>query len=552
MEFFAITNFNLDLFALGVGVAATGILGFLVYFNNRKSITNLTFFLFCLITIFWGISNFFEYKFTTTTSTLWALRTHLFISVWHAVLFFQLCFVFPESRLVFPRWYRRIFIPTVFLTALLTLSPFVFVGITKLAEAGQVTRGEPGPGILLFMLVAVGCLLCGLAVLFRKILKTQGAARRQTVTLFIGMILMACLILFFNVLLPNVFNDRSFIPYAALFMLPFIALTSYSIYRYRLFNIKVFFAGALIFVLAALTFIEVVFTTETPLLIFRGAILALILATGIQLVRSVMREIEQREHIEQLAESLRQANEKLKELDKLKSQFLSIASHDLRSPLTVIRNFMSLLLEGTYGKLPPAGEEGLRQVFERATDMAKSVDTYLNVSRIEQGKMKYDFVEADLVKMVKDAVTGFRIAAEQKGLTLNMSIGAAMDTIPVKIDRANINEVLNNLLDNAIKYTPKGSIYVALEKRGNVARISIKDSGKGIDQKTKEGLFKLFSPGEDAKKINPNSTGVGLYITKAHVEAHGGTIRAESEGEGKGSTFIVELPILASKKCPLG
>ena len=412
MEFFAITNFNLDLFALGVGVAATGILGFLVYFNNRKSITNLTFFLFCLITIFWGISNFFEYKFTTTTSTLWALRTHLFISVWHAVLFFQLCFVFPESRLVFPRWYRRIFIPTVFLTALLTLSPFVFVGITKLAEAGQVTRGEPGPGILLFMLVAVGCLLCGLAVLFRKILKTQGAARRQTVTLFIGMILMACLILFFNVLLPNVFNDRSFIPYAALFMLPFIALTSYSIYRYRLFNIKVFFAGALIFVLAALTFIEVVFTTETPLLIFRGAILALILATGIQLVRSVMREIEQREHIEQLAESLRQANEKLKELDKLKSQFLSIASHDLRSPLTVIRNFMSLLLEGTYGKLPPAGEE--------------------------------------------------------------------------------------------------------------------------------------------EKKTNPNSRGVALYITKPHVEAPGGTIRAESEGEGKGSTFIVELPILASKKGPLG
>jgi signal transduction histidine kinase len=228
----------------------------------------------------------------------------------------------------------------------------------------------------------------------------------------------------------------------------------------------------------------------------------------------------------------------------LKSQFLSIASHDLRAPLTVIRNYVSLVLDGSYGKMPKAAEEGLHQVFERATDMAKSVDTYLNVSRIEQGRMKYDFIDVDLAPILKKAVTDFKTNAEKKGLVLNIAIAGALEGKKAKVDVAKLNEVLNNLLDNSIKYTPKGSISVTAELVGNIARLTIKDTGIGMSKETISKLFQLFSTGESSLKVNISSTGVGLYITKAHVLAHKGRVWAESDGEGKGSRFVLELPLL--------
>jgi signal transduction histidine kinase len=354
----------------------------------------------------------------------------------------------------------------------------------------------------------------------------------------------AGLIIAFNVILPVAFGDLRFIPYASLFMLPFIGIISYSIYRHKLFNLKVFAAGTMVFLLAGLTFFEVVFTEELPVLIFRGALLLLVLVAGTQLIRSVMKEIEQREHIEQLAGELKAANEKLKELDKLKSQFLSIASHDLRAPLTVIRNYVSLVLDGSYGKMPKAAEEGLHQVFERATDMAKSVDTYLNVSRIEQGRMKYDFIDVDLAPILKKATADFKPNAEKKGLVMNMAVASALEGKKAKVDVAKLNEILNNLLDNSIKYTPKGSISVSAELVGKIARVTISDTGIGMSKETIAKLFQLFSTGESSLKVNISSTGVGLYITKAHVLAHKGRVWAESEGEGKGSRFILELPLL--------
>jgi signal transduction histidine kinase len=409
---------------------------------------------------------------------------------------------------------------------------------------GQVTDPERGPGIIVFSAVAFGLLLIGLVSLCIRALKSDGVVRRQLWYVFLGMFFTAGLIIAFNVILPVAFGDLRFIPYASLFMLPFIGIISYSIYRHKLFNLKVFAAGTMVFLLAGLTFFEVVFTEELPVLIFRGALLLLVLVAGTQLIRSVMKEIEQREHIEQLAGELKAANEKLKELDKLKSQFLSIASHDLRAPLTVIRNYVSLVLDGSYGKMPKAAEEGLHQVFERATDMAKSVDTYLNVSRIEQGRMKYDFIDVDLAPILKKATADFKPNAEKKGLVMNMAVASALEGKKAKVDVAKLNEILNNLLDNSIKYTPKGSISVSAELVGKIARVTISDTGIGMSKETIAKLFQLFSTGESSLKVNISSTGVGLYITKAHVLAHKGRVWAESEGEGKGSRFILELPLL--------
>lgn len=539
-----ITQSNFDLLTVGVAGAAIGFIGFLVFLNNRKSITNRTFLYFALFTIFWTFTNFFQYKFNGTEETLWALRINLFVAAWHAFFFFRFCVVFPKDSVLFPRWYARFIIPAVAITALLTLTPFVFSGISVLAPAGHITNPERGVGIILFSFVTFSLLFFGLGILLRRVFKETGAVRLQTVYVFIGMMLTALFILFFSVLLPIFYNTLTYLPFAAVFMFPFIALVSYSIYRTRLFNLKAFGAAVLSFALAISTFVEIIFTQETTLVFFRSFVLILIIVIGIILTRSVSREVELREEVEQLALNLEAANEKLKELDKLKSQFLSIASHDLRAPLTIIRNFMSLLLDGTYGKLPAAGQEGLQQVFDRATDMAKSVETYLNVSRIEQGRMKYDFIDVALVPLVTNAANAFKPNAEKKGLSFSFTAAPALEGKKAKLDVAKINEVLNNLFDNSIKYTPKGSIAAILEKKENVARLTIKDTGVGMSKETVGKLFQLFSTAENSRKVNTTSTGVGLYITKAHVAAHGGKVWAESEGEGKGSSFILELPLL--------
>lgn len=318
-------------------------------------------------------------------------------------------------------------------------------------------------------------------------------------------------------------------------------LIGYTILRFGLFNVRVVTAQLLTLILTIFALTHIVLSKTQEELIINSLLLLITFGVGIYLIRSVSKEVEQREEIERLAENLEKANARLKEMDQLKNQFLSIASHDLRAPLTAIRNFMSLLLDNTYGKLPAAAEEGTQQVYERATEMADMVDNYLNVSRIEQGRMKYDFENIDFKDTLNEAIDAFAPVAEEKGLTFNYT--DITEPLPMRADEPKLREVVENLINNAINYTPEGSIEVSVQRTGDRVQIVIEDTGIGMSEKTIKNLFGLFAPGEDSRKYNPKSTGVGLYITKAHVEAHKGTVRAESDGEGKGSRFVVELPL---------
>jgi signal transduction histidine kinase len=323
------------------------------------------------------------------------------------------------------------------------------------------------------------------------------------------------------------------------------AFIAYAILRYRLFDVRVVAAQFLTFILLGFVFIRLAVSVSYEEVVFNALMLFVTAVVGVYLVNSVRKEVEQREEIQRLATELQDKNTKLTELDTLKSQFLSIATHELRTPITIVRNFVSLMLDGTYGKIPPAAEVAARQVFERATDMAQSVDSYLNVSRIEQGKMQYTFTTVDITRLTKLAVDGMKANAEKKSLALSLTIKPGAEGMQANADGPKISEVLVNLIDNSIKYTLKGSVAVTVEMIGKVGRITLTDTGVGMTPKTLQGLFKLFSPGEDAKKINVSSTGIGMYISKMHVEAHKGTLNGYSGGEGKGSQFVLDLPLLS-------
>lgn len=325
----------------------------------------------------------------------------------------------------------------------------------------------------------------------------------------------------------------------------FLSFMLYLMVRYKAFGSKVIateaFVGVLVVLIFAMFFIQKIEMVR----IITGVTLVLALILGFLLVLSVRREVKQREEIEKLAEQLKKANKRLKVLDQLKSEFVSIASHQLRSPLTSIRGYASMLLEGSFGKLTDKGREAIERISESSRLMAMSVEDYLNVSRIEAGRMKYELSDFNLKEMAEHIVDDLRPMAIKKGLVLTSKTSEVTSRGIVNADIGKAQQIIHNLVDNALKYTPKGTVTVRVrdDKKKKRIFIDIIDSGVGMDKDAIEEVFEKFIRARNANKVNVSGTGLGLYVAKKMAEGMGGTITADSEGEGKGSVFTFELPL---------
>lgn len=243
-----------------------------------------------------------------------------------------------------------------------------------------------------------------------------------------------------------------------------------------------------------------------------------------------------------LYEKLETANEHLRELDREKSEFVSIASHQLRTPLTAISGYASMLLEGSYGKLSKKTEEAVSRIYQSSGRLVLIIEDFLNITKIEQGKMNYQFMTVDMKKLLRELVEEMEPLAHEKKLELTLKIDDE-GSFNATADFGKIRQVMSNLIDNGIKYSSSGNITVLLSRslaRGKIY-VSVHDTGIGISQKTMEKLFQKFSRAEGVKKIYTEGSGLGLYVAQEMIKAHHGRIWAESEGEGKGSTFHVEL-----------
>jgi signal transduction histidine kinase len=325
-------------------------------------------------------------------------------------------------------------------------------------------------------------------------------------------------------------------------MTVFMGFLTYLIVRYKAFNIQLLAAQALVIGLVVLIGSEFFFITTYTNRILVGVTLFLAVCFGWMLIRSVKREVEQRERIEKLAKDLEAANAHLKELDKMKSEFLSIASHQLRAPITSIRGYAANILDGSYGAVPAHLNQPLHIIQESARLMVNSIEDYLNISRIEQGRMKYEKSDFDLGKLASQVVDELAPVAAAKKLALTY---AGPEKAMVNADIGKVKQVITNLIDNAIKYTPEGKIEAIVEKKDGKAVFMTKDTGIGIPADEIGQLFSKFTRARGANDVNTSGTGLGLYVAKQLTEGNGGTIHIESEGKGKGSRFIVELPAKA-------
>jgi len=246
--------------------------------------------------------------------------------------------------------------------------------------------------------------------------------------------------------------------------------------------------------------------------------------------------------VEKRTKELKEAYEKLKKLDRAKSEFVSIASHQLRTPLTVIKGYISMMLEKDYGNPPEVMKPPLKNIYTSNERLIKLVNDLLNVSRIEAGRIEIKKESFSLEEIVKSIIEELKGLTEKKGIYLKLE--KPRKSLPnISADKDKIRQAIVNIIDNAIHYTVKEGIVVKIEEYGNKLRISIKDTGEGMTKTELSCLFESFSRGKAGTKLWTEGAGLGLYVTKKFIELNKGKIWAESTGKNKGSTFYIELPI---------
>lgn len=347
--------------------------------------------------------------------------------------------------------------------------------------------------------------------------KTSEIAKKQVLYYMSGMVCFLAIFIFSNVF-AEISDNYQMNFFGPLGMTIFLALLTYLIVEYKAFNIKLIGAQALVWSLIILIGSQFFFIKSQINMILTGATLLVTMVLGYYLILGV--------------KALQEANEQ-------KSEFMSFASHEIRSPMTAVKGYASMMLEGSMGEINPKVKDSLQKIMISSNGVVNLIAQYLNKSKMELGQLGYTFIAFDMGKLIRETVQGLQVNAEQRGITLACKVDDRV--FAVEADEGKIKEVIGNILDNSIKYTDKGSVTVSLSEKDGVVQVKIADTGVGIPKETIPHLFKKFSRA-DAKKVNILGTGLGLFLAKTFVDAHKGKIWVESEGESKGSTFFVELP----------
>lgn len=242
-----------------------------------------------------------------------------------------------------------------------------------------------------------------------------------------------------------------------------------------------------------------------------------------------------------LSRSFRTMTERLAELDRLKAEFVSVASHEIKTPLSVIRGYVSLLADGIYGEVSETQKKTLQSISDQVDRLTRLVHRLLDISRFEAGGGRLEVRRINVRDFLDELTQGFHVLAFQNGIDFRVHVA---DDVPVNLegDADRLNEVLGNLLSNAFKFTPRGgTISLDASRDGAGVRVEVADTGVGIPPDKLPKIFEKFYQVDNEAQPRSAGSGLGLAIAREIVEAHGGTITAESQ-VGEGTRFRVALP----------
>ena len=266
---------------------------------------------------------------------------------------------------------------------------------------------------------------------------------------------------------------------------------------------------------------------------------AIMNALSIEEIRELNESLKQK--VEAATKELKESNRQLQKLDEAKNDFISMASHQLRTPVTSIKGYLDMMLEGDLGKISPTQRAVLREAFSSSERMVRLISDFLNVSRLQTGKFMIDKQLTDLSQIIDDEVSLLNVVADQRNIKLVKKVDKKLPKTMMDVEK--IRQVVMNMIDNAIYYSkPNSKVMVGAVKNGEFVEFTVKDTGIGVPKSEQKDLFSKFFRGTNARKKRPDGTGVGLFLARKAVLSHGGEMIFLSE-EGKGSTFGFRLPI---------
>jgi len=534
------------------------LLGFFIFLNNRRDVINRLFFVLSLDLAVWMLFGTLSFSSTDIDKILIFDRL-MIVGAFAPVIFFAIAYFFPKNVKKMPT--------KVIITILVSILPFLLLSATKYNIIRETPPPDcsPIPGILYryIMLFVIFYFLWALSIFFKKYKKGDENTKKQIRAILSGFGVAIAWVLVTNVIPLFVrFSGYDLIsllaPVGVLFL---IASISYSIVKYEFLSIKLIAAQALTIAIWILIGSQYFFVQSTVNALLITLTLLLSIGFGIMLIRSVKEEVQRKEELQGMSDKLSSANDRLRTLDNAKSEFISIASHQLRTPLAAIKGFVSLLLEDSYGKLEEKQKDVLRKVYVSNDRLVTLVEDLLNISRIESGRMEFKLMPWKVENICQEVMDTFIPKAKDLGLYLDYK-KPETDLPEVMIDGTKVREVISNMVDNALKYTPKGGVTVRVEQDeislytldknadkedtkiiGPVVRVIVSDTGIGVPVTELPYLFAKFSRGKDISRLNTGGTGLGLYVGRAMIKNNGGKIWAESDGEGTGSRFIIEIPV---------
>lgn len=233
-----------------------------------------------------------------------------------------------------------------------------------------------------------------------------------------------------------------------------------------------------------------------------------------------------------------------KMIDKMRTEIVSITSHQLRTPLSIVKGNLEMVLDGDFGKVEEKQKEVLNDAFLGNERMISLVNNLMDVSKIEQGELSLQLGAIQLENVVNETVNDLKLFAQKRGVTLSYEVPA--NPLPkVMADSQKLKQALTNLIDNSIKYSPKGRVEIKIEAEADkFLKVVVKDNGAGIPEDEQEKIFDRFFRASNITKLDPGGgTGMGLYIVKSIIKQLGGKLWFESAGNGKGTTFYFTVPL---------
>jgi signal transduction histidine kinase len=518
-------------------------LGFFVYNTNKKELSNKIFLGMCFAAVSWMFSILVVFNSVNILYILYFARAALATSVWIAFFMFYFTYVFPTPNTNYKLSIRLVFLFSC-VVSFIGATPWV---LKDIEVVDTVQKSHYGPGFSVVFLYFLLYFFFSLYNLTSKRKKLTTVQISQVNYVLVGYAISLSLTLTTNLIIPLVTSNIYLSQYGPSMVIFFILFVAYAILKYHLFSIKVFAVQLLSLVISFIIFVKMLISSG-PERVLNGVLFVFVLIFVFLLVRNTMKEVKNRQKIEQLAEDFVVANEQLRQMDKQKSDFISIASHQLRTPLTAIKGYASMILEGSFGEVSSKAKEAIFKIFEANQRMIMTVENFLTMSRLERGKMFYKFEVIDLQKIVKSVVEELRPVAKGVSLEINFRENVGRQYL-INADFIKVKQVIHNLLADSIRHTPKGfiDVFLTLSQYGDYMTLAISDTGEGATKEQIKNLFERRFEGDFKLTTINQQNDTELYIVKEIVKDHGGQVWAESEGPGRGKTFFVEIPTLKGK-----